>query len=106
MKEEIDYNFVVRNTSGFYSIKLSTGKYSGVIYTYGGVSISENSSNDSATLSFDYKIEDTSESSFSASELNETDDFKNYIGDILVKILSDSEGQIGHDGSKSTDRNH
>ena len=58
MIEHVDYKFVEKATSDFYSVKLLTGKFAGVIYTYGLVKLQENLESDSLTVQFDYKIED------------------------------------------------
>ena len=106
IREGIDYNFVERAESDFYSIRLMTGKWAGVIYTYGRVSIQEDPRNDRATLSFDYRIEDTEGTCEVPSALEASVDFKNMIGDVLTDILSKSEIQIGKDGTKSSNDNH
>lgn len=106
IREGIDYNFVERAESDFYSIKLLTSKWQGVIYTYGRVSIKEVPAEDRAVLSFDFRIEDTSEAAcLSAEVLQDDPEFKNWIGDILASILDNSDIQIGKDGTKSTDNN-
>lgn len=98
ISEEIDYNFVERAESDLFSIRILTGKYAGVIYTYGRVAIKENQSSGTATLSFDYKVEDTEGADQTMTELNEDPDFKNHLGDILTNILSNGESKIGkHD---------
>lgn len=106
MQPKIDYNFVERHNSELYSIQLLSGQWIGVIYTYGTVSITENSNRDGATLSFDYKIEDTS--GLSEAELQASVGFKNHIGDILASILSEDSGRIGklEHGKKLTNNNH
>lgn len=104
-KEKIDYNFVERAESDFYSIRLLTGGWAGVIYTYGRVRIKEDPAADRAVLSFDYRIEDTEGTIHNAQSLQSDVRFKNMIGDILANILSNSDIQIGKDGTKSTDDN-
>lgn len=105
-KEGIDYNFVERTNSDFYSIRLMTSQWAGIIYTYGRVSIKEDKRNDCATLSFDYIIEDVAGTEFVPAQLESCDDFRNMIGDVLTDILSKSEMNIGKDGAKSTNDNH
>lgn len=102
----IDYNFVERADSDFYSIRLMTGKWAGIIYTYGRVSIKEDKRSHSAVLSFDYRIEDVEGTPFVPALLETSVEFRNEIGDILAGILSESEIHIGKDGAKSTDNNH
>lgn len=105
IREGIDYNFVERADSDFYSIRLLTGGWAGVIYTYGRVSIQEDIAKGCAVLSFDYRIEDTEGTTHTVECLQSDIRFKNTIGDILVNILSNSDIQIGKDGIKSTDNN-
>lgn len=106
MTEGIDYNFVERAEAELYSIKLETGDWAGVIYTYGRVSIKEDPAEDRAVLSFGYRIEDTEGTSHDAKDLENDDRFKNMIGDILANILSESDIQIGKHGTGTGDDNH
>jgi len=82
-KEGTDYNFIIpENEDTTIGIKLISGKYSGVVYQYGKVKFEEEKTGD-IYLKFVYNvIESPSEEDF----LNE--EFKNYIGDILVDIIS------------------
>ena len=102
IQEGTCYNFVERSESDFYSVKLLAGKWAGVIYTYGRVSIKEDQSMDHAVLSFDYKIEDTEGTSHVPSVLTASDEFRNFIGDVLVNILSNSDLQIGKDAKEQS----
>jgi len=94
MKECVDYVFVEKASSDFYSVKLLTGQWTGVIYTYGTVNIREDKENDVAILQFQYKIEETPEE-FGSDALMESPSFKNYIGSILSCILEENEFKIG-----------
>ena len=89
-KEDIDYTFIeVNNVSG---IKILTGEFIGVIYTYSNVSISEDEKNLTKenlppVLSFNFDVVDF------ASIIEEdiyTLEFKDKIGDILMSILTKS----------------
>lgn len=82
-KEGVDYNFVIpENEDTTIGIKLLTGKYSGIVYQYGKVKFEEEKTGD-IYLKFVYNV---IESPSNDESLNE--DFKNYIGDILVDIIS------------------
>jgi len=94
MKELVDYVLVEKASSEFYSIKLLTGNWAGVIYTYGTVSIKEDKTNDVATLSFQFKIEECPKG-IDSDSLMENESFKNYIGDILSSILEQNDYSIG-----------
>ena len=55
---------------------------------YGTVGIEENVENDEAKLSFNFTILDPAD--FTIDELNEDEAFKNYLGDVLRYIITDS----------------
>ena len=89
-KEEIDYNFIEVN--GAAGIKIVSGEFENVIYTYSNVSVSEAKDEITdedlpAMLSFNYDVVDSS--SYIDDEL-QTLEFKNKIGDILMSILAKS----------------
>lgn len=86
------YSIVEHNDSNFYSIRIDEGFYSNVIFTFGKVSIKESEDQSSATLSFTFKIEEPDRHTIEA--LENDPKFKNYIGDILSSILSESQAQI------------
>jgi hypothetical protein len=93
MKEGTHYVFVEKPSSDFYSVKLLTGEYSGVIYTYGQVKITEDEERDTARVVFQFKIEEVSE--HITIDLNKDPIFKDYIGDLLCSILEENEFKIG-----------
>jgi hypothetical protein len=88
MKNRVDYKFVEKASSDFYSIQLLTGKYTGVIYTYGIVKF-----RDDLTVSFDYKIEEilpiATDKTMTIPGLNANSEFKDYIAKALEYILGD-----------------
>lgn len=89
-KEEIDYTFIEAN--GAAGIKIISGNFEDVIYTYSRVSISEAKDDVTdedlpAMLSFNYDIVDSS--GYTEEEF-QTIEFKNKIGDILMSILAKS----------------
>lgn len=94
LTEGVDYVYVEHDAADFYSIRLKSGPFAGVIYTYGKVSIKEEKGQ--ARLGFIFKVEDTLDCDYSKAELETSADFKNYIGDVLAAILSTSEFQIGN----------
>lgn len=91
IEEFVDYTYVDKPTADFYSIKLLSGKWKEVIYTYGRVSLREDIENDTLHLKFDYRIEEN----VGIKDLENCSDFKNYIGDILKLILENSTAKIG-----------
>lgn len=84
-KEEEDYRFVIpedeKTTVG---IKLLKGPYKDVVYQYGKVKFEEEKDG-AVYLRFVYNVV---ESPYEKSYLEKNqDDFKNYIGDLLVGII-------------------
>jgi len=96
------YIFVEKKDSELYSLKIVQGLYNNVIYTYGAVTIEEDVENDLARLKFNYVIEEVPPP-YSKEELEESDEFRDYIGDILTEILEDQTAQIGN--ARHTDDN-
>ena len=96
------YVFVEKKDSELYSLKVVQGPYNSVIYTYGAVTIEEDIENDLARLKFNYHIEEAP-APYSKKELEDSNEFRNYIGDILTEILEDQEAQIGN--ARHTDDN-
>ena len=81
-KEEVDYRYIIpeeENTT--VNIKLLTGPYRDVIYQYGKVKFEEEKNGDTY-LGFIYNIV---ESPYENDYLDQN--FKNYIGDLLVDII-------------------
>lgn len=78
------YKYVSRKEDEWASICITGGRYSGVIYQYGKVSLGqeENSEGD-LPFRFEYNIIDN----YGIDDIN--DDFQNLIGDILVDIIDD-----------------
>ena len=69
-----------RNT-GHDAIKLTSGPYSGIIYSYGKVSFDEQK-NGTCKLNFEYEVHENS------MEYNKVE-FEHYIGDLLQFIMMD-----------------
>jgi hypothetical protein len=97
-----EYVFVEKEDSELYSLKVVQGPYNNVIYTYGSVTIEEDVENDLARLKFNYHIEEAP-APYSIKELEESIEFRDYIGDILTEILEDQTAQIGN--ARHTDDN-
>ena len=84
-----DYAFVEKPTSSMYSVKLKTGQWSGVIVTYGKVSLKLNEDKETATLSFQFKV-DEAPPPHNVEELENLNDFNNHLGDILSHIIQNA----------------
>ena len=87
-----DYSYTENDTCNFWGIKFrGDSPYTGVIVVYGTVSIKEDPENNNATLSFNYNIQDAAQ--FNIDELESSEDFKNYLGDVLTHIVSNEMNQ-------------
>jgi len=93
--------FVERENARIQSVKIMTDPYAGVIYSYGQVRVIENPQLGNATLSFQYTVESTPPNQW-ISQLSESPEFRNRIGDILADILLQRDIRIGKNGNKST----
>ena len=83
-----NYSFVSKGEDKLASILITKGKYTGIIYQYGRVSIAERENEDgNLPLSFDYNVVDYN--NFKESDIHSSKDFKNTLGDILVEILDE-----------------
>ena len=83
-----DYSIVENPNSEFHGVLLKTGTYKEVIVVYGTVSIKESPELDMATLGFTFNIQDPGDHDFD--KLNESEEFKNYLGAVLQHIITDS----------------
>lgn len=95
LKEGVDFAFDLSEGLGNnVRIKLLQGDFSGVVYSYGKVSVEEDEENDRAYLNFDFDIDDNND----IEGIEKNIDFKNHIGDILTSIVLSqavkSEGAI------------
>ena len=87
-REDIDYQLVMVREDKQASVKILKGKFEGVTYTYGKVSLPEKKPEKGQTLRFIYCIEEPC--TFTKEHLTESQEFKNHIGDILQDIIIES----------------
>lgn len=80
------YEIVEKHDTDFYSFKITSGYYKDVIYTYGKVKLVENVDQDTVTLKFTYRVEETPVNHTVAS-LDQDIQFKNNIGAILSDYI-------------------
>ena len=73
------YKFVQGKNTGENALQIDEGIYAGVVFTYGKVGIDERTND--CHLYFDYLVLDKEEI------VEDHDDFKEVIGDILVDVL-------------------
>lgn len=86
--DESHYTFVENPNHPMTGVKFKKGEWKDVTVVYGTVGVEENITNDEAKLSFNYTILDPAD--FTIDELNEDEAFKNYLGDVLRYIITDS----------------
>ena len=105
---DTDYVFVEKPASEMYSVKLKTGQWSGVIVTYGKVSLKVNEDKENATLSFQFKV-DEAPAPHIVEILEESNDFNNHLGDILSHIIQNvfdtGNYKVGSNDKQSTNDN-
>jgi len=100
MITETDFTYVDGLLQDRSVIKISTGPYSGIIFAVNRVQPIEE--NDRLRLSYDISIIDST-SLFKKAWLETSRDFLNYVGDIIVYILSRPDKMIGNDGTTNSD---
>jgi hypothetical protein len=84
MVEGVDYCFIYpKEDEETVHIRLMEGPYKDTIYKYGRVGFEEK--NEQVYLQFKF---DVIESSIQKKKLEKNNDFRNYIGDLLVEIMS------------------
>ena len=83
-----NYTYVSRGQEQWASIMITKGEYEGVIYQYGRVSVAKKENEDGTMpLSFDYNVID--QNVHDKDKLDNSPEFKNTLGDILVEILDE-----------------
>ena len=99
-----DYTFMENHMSENWAVRIKTGAWADVVYTYGKIGIVESASKEEATLQFNYKILEAGD--FEETVLQCDVDFNNHVGDILSHILQESlehnEFRIGKDERTDT----
>ena len=86
-KEGVDYKFVDTEGSDLTALRILRGRFSGVVYYYTGVRISEE--NGMAKLSFGYAILETGK--YDENYLYDSDEFDTLMGDILKELILKEE---------------
>ena len=95
---EDDFQLVENNEVDLYGIKILTGVFKHVIFTFGAVRLDENKEINEVKVKFDFKVEDPTYK-YTIEELNESERFKNYISQILSIVL---EKWLPEDNDKDT----
>jgi hypothetical protein len=84
VSEGVDYEVEVEGDDGISTIRIISGPYEGIRYKYISVSVDENESLGFAKLSFKWNPITPNDS------LIEDEDFHNFIGAVLHRIILDS----------------
>ena len=100
-----DYKFIESNEEDWYAVELLTGKWKGIRYIYGTVSIKESPELGHATLAFSYNVIDSK--GYEEDDLLNDINFKNYLGGVLQHAIEDSLDNGAHIGNikSNTDAN-
>lgn len=85
-------SFVENDQEELYGIKILQGEYSNIVYTYGKVSLSEDSENETLNVKFDYKLNVVPET-FTTTNLENSSDFKDFIGYILIRLIEENNNE-------------
>lgn len=105
LKESVDWEYIIPNDeTTTTNLKILSGAYTDTVYQYGKVKFEEESDG-AMYLRFVYNIIETP---LNAAELEKSAEFKNYIGDVLVNIMSQNmekgiDDEVGTDYSEEFD---
>ena len=80
--------FVEKASQDLYALKVLEGPYTDVIYTYGKVRLYEDDAKTKLTLQFDFKVDDVPKH-LDKKELGKSEEFRNFIGDVLSQLLDE-----------------
>lgn len=80
--------FVEKPSQNLYAVKVLEGPYTDVIYTYGKVRLHEDEPNGELKLQFDFNVNDVPKN-LNKEELNKSEEFRNFMGDILTQLLEE-----------------
>lgn len=69
-----------------YYIELNSGKYEGVKFKYGQTAVEEDEEKGEAFLKFEYEVIDSN----GKGDLENNEEFKNHIGNVLVSIIEEN----------------
>ena len=102
MSEDIKdkYQYVTQSDQAWTAIAIRGGKFDGVIYKYGEVTIAEEE-NDEGNLPFRFEYDILESYGLEREEFNE--EFFTLIGDILVDVTDEQIGEDSFEYNKSND---
>ena len=90
------YEFVENAGSRFYGIRVLRGRYKGVIFVVGEVSLRGEDPN--FTLKFKYQVNDPGK--YTKEKLESSRHFGNFVGDLLTEIIADTNTEITPNGER------
>ena len=88
MITESDYKFVENPSHPLHGVRYTQGACQDVTVIYGTVKIKESPELDMASLGFTFQIIDPAD--YTVDELQESEDFKNYMGAVLQHIIENN----------------
>lgn len=104
LKDEYEVLFDEYTGEDIARIKLTSGKWDGIIYAYHTIGFVEQEDDD-AILKFEYDVIQTPEE-LDVESLTEEDkkEFENHLGDILVSIIEETTAdEVGANDNKQSD---
>lgn len=83
--------------NGFSVIRIKTGKFEGIEFTYGSVYLKEDEAKENATIQFEYNLV--------KGEPDNVEEFNKLTGDLLISILEEqlNNGEVIYHGGKDDD---
>jgi hypothetical protein len=105
MIEGLDYCYIYpKEDKELVHVKILDGEYKDTVFKYGRVGFEEK--NDQVHLQFNFNVLESTV--MDPKVLEKTNDFKNYIGDLLVEIMSSNIEQeiIDETGTSYTEEPH
>lgn len=103
LTENIDYTYIFpAKSDNEVHIKLLTGAFEGTIFKYGKVKFEEK--NDEGYLHFAYDVIECK--NVKPKKLEKNEDFKNYIGDLLLNIIANRLEESNENGTTDTEESY
>ena len=90
--------FVEKEDSELYSIQINKGRFKGVIFTYGKVSLNENKGDDQLGVQFKYAVHEGN-SRYTTEDLTTNTKFKKFLAELLKYLL---EEEFAHNDKHPT----
>ena len=85
------FSFVEKNTQELYAIRIKKGRFKGVIFTFGKVSLNEDKEQDQCSVDFQYFVNEGN-LRYPIKSLENNLKFKTFLSKILIYILEEEYG--------------